>query len=78
MDGLHEGIVSEELWEQAQIKVKSQAKKYERVNREKGEKTHLLSGIVLCPVCGAGMYGNKCMKRRADGSKYKDFLYYRR
>lgn len=76
VDGLHEGIVSEELWEQAQIKAKLQAKKYEHVNREKGEKTHLLSGIVLCPVCGAGMYGNKCMKRRADGSKYKDFLYY--
>lgn len=30
-----------------------------RMNRGKDAKTHLLSGIVKCPVCGAGMYGNK-------------------
>ena len=29
-----------------------------------------------CPVCGAGMYGNKSIKHKADGSKYKDFYYY--
>ena len=36
----------------------------------------LLSGIVKCPVCGVGMYGNKSIKHKADGSKYKDFYYY--
>lgn len=36
----------------------AQAKKYEKVNRDKREKIHLLSGILKCPVCGAGMYGN--------------------
>ena len=36
-----------------------QAKKYEKVNRGKDTKVHLLSGIVKCPICGAGMYGNK-------------------
>ena len=34
----------------------AQAKKYEKVNRDKREKIHLLSGILKCPVCGAGMY----------------------
>ena len=29
-----------------------------------------------CPVCGAGMYGNKSIKKRPDGTKYKDFYYY--
>ena len=29
-----------------------------------------------CPVCGAGMYGNKSIKKRKDGSNYKDFYYY--
>ena len=29
-----------------------------------------------CPVCGAGMYGNKSIKRKKDGTKYKDFYYY--
>ena len=30
LDGLHEPLVSEEVWEQAQIKVEAQAKKYGR------------------------------------------------
>ena len=76
VDGLHETLVSEEVWEQAQVKVAAQAKKYEKVNRDKREKIHLLSGILKCPVCGAGMYGNKSIKKRKDGSNYKDFYYY--
>ncbi len=76
VDGLHEGIVSEELWNQAQVKMIAQAKKYEHANKAKDTKTHLLSGLVKCPVCGAGMYGNKSIKHRKDGSKYKDFYYY--
>lgn len=76
VDGLHEALVSEEVWEQAQVKVAAQAKKYEKVNRDKGEKIHLLSGILRCPVCGAGMYGNKSIKKRKDGSNYKNFYYY--
>ena len=75
-DGLHEALVSEEVWEQAQVKVAAQAKKYEKVNRDKKEKIHLLSGILKCPVCGSGMYGNKSIKKRKDGSNYKDFYYY--
>lgn len=76
VDGLHKALVSEEVWEQAQVKVTAQAKKYEKVNRDKKEKIHLLSGILKCPVCGAGMYGNKAIKKRKDGSHYKDFYYY--
>lgn len=76
VDGLHEGIVTEELWHEAQVKLLAQAKKYEKVNRGKGSKIHLLSGLVKCPVCGVGMYGNKSIKHKADGTKYKDFFYY--
>ena len=75
-DGVHEPIVSEELWQSAQVKLLAQAKKYERVNTDKDTKVHLLSGIVKCPVCGAGMYGNKSVKHKKDGTKYKDFFYY--
>ena len=53
----------------------STGQKYEKVTRQ-GEKIHLLSGILKCPVCGAGMYGNKAIKKRKDGSNYKDFYYY--
>lgn len=74
-DGIHKPIVSEELWQSAQVKLLAQSKKYERVNG-KDTKVHLLSGIVKCPVCGAGMYGNKSVKHKKDGTKYKDFYYY--
>lgn len=76
VDGLHEAIISEEVWNAAQAKLVAQAKKYEHVNKGKDERTHLLSGIVRCPVCGAGMYGNKSIKYKKDGTKYKDFFYY--
>ena len=76
VNGLHEAIIPEDVWQAAQVKLAAQAKRYEHVNKGKNECTHLLSGIVKCPVCGAGMYGNKCVKRKADGSKYKDFYYY--
>lgn len=76
VDGLHEPIVTEEVWQAAQVKLLAQAKKYEHVNRGKDERTHLLSGIVKCPICGAGMYGNKSIKHKKDGTKYKVFYYY--
>lgn len=73
---MHEAIISEEVWQAAQVKLLAQAKKYEHVNKGKDTRTHLLSGIVKCPICGAGMYGNKCIKHKKDGTKYKDFYYY--
>ena len=76
VDGIHEGLVSEEVWQTAQVKLLAQAKKYEHVNRSQNERTHLLTGIVKCPACGAGMYANKSIKYRKDGTKYKDFFYY--
>lgn len=76
VDGLHEGLVSEEVWQMAQVKLLAQARKYEHVNRGQNERTHLLTGIVKCPICGVGMYANKSIKYRKDGTKYKDFYYY--
>ena len=76
VDGQHDAIIEEDVWQAAQVKLIAQAKKYEHVNRGKDAKMHLLSGIVRCPVCGAGMYGNKSIKRKKDGTKYKDFYYY--
>ena len=74
-DGIHDPIVSEEMWQAAQVKMIAQSRKYERVEHGK-EKIHLLTGIVKCPLCGTGMYGNKCVKYKKDGEKYKDFYYY--
>ncbi|MGN0427326.1 MAG: recombinase family protein [Agathobacter sp.] len=76
VDGLHEAIISEDVWNAAQEKIERYAKKYEHVNMQKNEKVHMLSGIIKCPICGAGMYGNKSIKRRKDGTRYRDFFYY--
>ena len=75
-DGLHEALVSEQDWQGAQVKLLAQAKKYEHVNQGKDNRIHLLSGLVNCPICGAGMYGKKSIKYKSDGTKYKDFYYY--
>jgi len=76
VDGIHEAIVSEEVWQAAQVKLAAQADKYESVNPPEGTHVHILSGLIKCPVCGAGMYGNKSTKRKKDGTKYKEFYYY--
>lgn len=72
-EGIHDAIVDEELWNLAHEKRIAQAKKYEHVNKGKN-RTHLLSGILRCPVCGAGMYGNKSIKH-INGKKYETFFY---
>lgn len=74
-DGIHEAIVDEDLWNRVQEKRKEQTKKYEHVNKGKDENVHLLSGLLRCPVCGAGMYGNKSVKNK-NGKHYKDYFYY--
>lgn len=75
-DEIHEAIVSDELWQSAQVKLAAQAKKYEHVNRGKDNKVHLLSGILKCPVCGSAMFSNVSVKRRKDGTKYRNYYYY--
>ncbi|MDD3338080.1 MAG: recombinase family protein [Lachnospiraceae bacterium] len=74
-DGIHEAIIDENTWEKVQEKRKLQAKRYEHVNKGKDEKIHLLSGILCCPMCGSGMYGNKSIKKK-NGKHYKDYFYY--
>lgn len=73
-DGLHEAIVPEEIWRAAQSKRKQAGGKWEKTHSLEHE--HILSGILKCPVCGAGMYGNVNRKKRADGTYYRDYFYY--
>ena len=73
-DGIHEAIVSEEVWNEAQAKRRKNNSAWEKTHSLDHE--HILSGILRCPVCGAGMYGNVNRKRKADGSRYKDYFYY--
>lgn len=73
-DGIHQAIVSEDTWNMAQQKRKENGFKREKTHSMDHE--HILSGILRCPICGAGMYGNVNRKRKKDGSRYKDYFYY--
>ena len=73
-DGIHEAIISEEDWQLAQKKRQTMGKKFEKIHHP--ERENILSGILRCPVCGAGMYGNVNRKKRKDGTYYKDYYYY--
>ena len=73
-EGVHEAIVSEDLWMRAQAKRKANGRKWDKVYSPGHE--HILSGIVKCPICGAGMYGNVNRKKKKDGTTYKDYWYY--
>ncbi len=73
-DGIHDEIISEEDWNLAQKKRQETGVGNEKVHSLEHE--HILSGIVKCPICGSGMYGNVNRKKRKDGSLYKDYFYY--
>ncbi len=73
-DGIHEEIISEEVWELARKKREATGGKTEKIYHL--EREHLLSGLIKCPVCGASLYGNVNRKRKKDGTLYKDYYYY--
>lgn len=73
-EGVHEGIVSEELWQKVHEKRKKTG--VGRIKTHSLEHEHKLSGILKCPCCGDNMYGNVNRKKKKDGSFYKDNFYY--
>lgn len=73
-DGIHEALVPEEDWKLAQQKRQDTGIKFAKVHSLDHE--NILSGIMKCPVCGGGMYGNVNRKRKKDGTMYKDYFYY--
>ena len=73
-EGEHEAIISEEDWLVAQKKRSETNGKREKLYSLEHE--HILSGILVCPVCGGRMYGNVNRKKKADGTLYKDHFYY--
>ena len=73
-DGKHDAIISEEEFELAKKKRAATAKRMEKKHYLEHE--HQLSGIVKCPVCGAGLVGNVNRKKRKDGAYYKEYYFY--
>ena len=73
VEGLHEGIVDEELWTKAHEKRQETGVKSE--SKYGKERAHLLTGIIKCPKCGSGMYANRVCWTKKDGT-YKEIMYY--
>jgi len=73
-DGIHEAIVSEELWNQ--VHKKRQETGVANIKTHSLDHEHILSGIIKCPICGSGMYGNVNRKKHPDGGHYRDYFYY--
>lgn len=72
-DGQHEGIVSEELWQKAHTKrMATGIKQPSKIGKDR---SHLLTGILKCPLCGSSMYTNKHAWTNKDGT-YKEVYYY--
>ena len=68
VDGLHEAIVSEELWERAHSKRMATGNRKEKLEQDH---QYILSGLVRCPSCGKTMYGVPNRKKKKDGTYYK-------
>ena len=74
-DGLHEAIISEELWNAAQQKRKENAISWNKTHSLDHE--HILSGLVKCPVCGTGLTGTVARRTNKETGEYRDIFYYR-
>ena len=70
-DGIHDPIISLELWDKVQTILKSKKGKPSRIYD--GE--YPLTGILKCPVCGAGMVIMRTTNKLKDGTK-KRIAYY--
>jgi site-specific DNA recombinase len=72
-DGLHEAIISEELWNKVREKrIETGVKQPSKVGKDRA---HLLTGLLKCPACGGSMYTNKHAWTNKDGT-YKEVYYY--
>ena len=76
VDGLHDAIIPEDIWNKTQEVRKKTGVRQDKVYSL--HHAHKLVGILKCPVCGANMYGNVNRRKKTDGSGeyYKDVFYY--
>ena len=71
VDGIHQAIIEIDLWDKVQKIMESKKGKPKRIYD--GE--YPLTGILKCPVCGAGMVIMRTTNKLADGTKRR-LVYY--
>lgn len=65
VDGIHKPIIKEELWNKTQSRLQSMLGRTSRIH----DGYYPLTGILKCPVCGAGMVVTKSIRKKKDGTK---------
>jgi site-specific DNA recombinase len=73
-DGRHEAIIDEDTWNAAKAKRQATGVAWKKTYSLEHE--HILTGILKCPVCGAGMSGMVHRYHKRSG-EYRDIFYYR-
>lgn len=63
-DGQHESIIDIETWNKVQVILKERSKKHNKIY----DSVFPLTGILKCPVCGAGMTISRSTSKRKDGT----------
>lgn len=75
IQGVHEPIIEESLWEQVQEKRKTLSVKWQKLDDP--ERISILSGLVKCPLCGKGLIASKSKHvNKNRGGHYKTIHYY--
>lgn len=75
VDGIHEAIIDEDLWQQAREKREASSGRQEKVDEP--DRVSLLSGLIKCPACGNGLIASKSKHvNRNRGGHYKTIHYY--
>ena len=71
--GIHEPIITEEVFAQTQSKLENLAKQYSYERRM--DKSPLLSGLVKCPICGNSMISKASYKPKPNSDEYYKPIY---
>lgn len=75
VDGIHEAIIDEDLWQQAREKREASTGRQEKVDEP--DRVSLLSGLIKCPACGNGLIATKNKHvNKNRGGHYKTIHYY--
>lgn len=75
VDGIHEAIIDEALWQQARKKREASSGRQEKVDEP--DRVSLLSGLIKCPACGSGLIATKNKHvNKNRGGHYKTIHYY--
>ncbi len=74
-EGKHEPIIDMSLWKQTCMKRKETGVRCVKTHSLDHE--HILTGLIKCPICGAGMSGMVNRRKNKETGEYRDDFYYR-